>query len=189
MERQQTEKAAEKDAATRGRATETADTAAGISGAPGLIDHLGGPARGNAPVRAAVLQHMQRSYGNQAVQRRLEDAGAIVQREGGSGAAPSAPVASPPQQQNAPPANPTESYVVPFDRTPKSLPGEEVLFNDVFRHADPSLFQLDYTGVGGKFDSATGAATSIAPSSRRPATAFATSWRRCGRPARTSRRS
>src|SRR4051794_5536856 len=36
-----------------------------------LLDSNALDARGNAPVRAAVIQRMQRSYGNRAVQRML----------------------------------------------------------------------------------------------------------------------
>ena len=112
-------------------------------------------------MRAAALERLQTTYGNRAAQRRLQRAASpgaaaptpraglvALQRDGGAGAAtePQAPA-------NAPPvAAPTEDYVVPFDRAPLSLPGEQVLFNDVFQHADPTLFKLNFTGVGGKFE-------------------------------------
>jgi hypothetical protein len=51
---------------------------------------------------------------------------------------------------------PVPKYVVPFDRTPLSAPGEQIILRGEFTHASPAEFQLDYTGVGGKFDSATG---------------------------------
>src|SRR4051812_46046640 len=81
-----------------------------------------------------------------------------VQREPGAATA-EPPTPTPVSGPTDAPANPTEGTLIPFDRTPLSLPGEEVLFNDNFTHADPSLFQLVYTGTGGKFDSAGGSAS------------------------------
>lgn len=126
--------------------------APGAGHAPGVLDHPDIQGRGNAPVRAAALERLQTAYGNRAAQRRLQRAGLVaLQRNGGS--TPPAPASAPAV------ATPTEDYVVPFDRAPLSLPGEQVLFNDVFQHADPTLFKLNFTGVGGKFDSAAGAAS------------------------------
>jgi hypothetical protein len=98
--------------------------------------------RGNGPVRTAVMQRMQQSHGNRALRRALHH----LQRAPDPANAPTATTAP------TATAAPTEDYVVPFDRNPLVLAGEEVLFNDVFKHATPADFQLAYTGTGGTFD-------------------------------------
>ncbi|HMA33937.1 MAG TPA: hypothetical protein VKY74_05590 [Chloroflexia bacterium] len=155
------------------RAAESINLPPAVAYAASLLDPADIQGRGNASVRAAVLQRVQQTYGNRAVQRHLTrldtaesstrarpDPQPVLQRDvpGSTPAGTTATLDRPPE--NAPAvANPTENYVVPFDHQPRSLPGEEVLFNDVFNHADPTLFQLVFTGAGGKFDSATGAAS------------------------------
>jgi len=61
--------------------------------------------------------------------------------------------------QREPAMAPVPQTLIPFDRNPLAAPGERIIFNDDFTHASPGEFQLVYTGVGGKFDSATGAAS------------------------------
>jgi hypothetical protein len=98
------------------------------------------------PLGAPLLQHLQRTCGNQAVLRHL-----AVQRDDGSGSGAPRVV------------TPNRKWVLPFDRTPLSSPGETVLFNAVFDGAVDSQFQFLFTGVGGKFDSASGAAAKTVP--------------------------
>lgn len=81
-------------------------------------------------MRQAEVLRAQRSIGNYGVARML------LQRE--------------------PEAAPVPQTLIPFDRTPLAAPGERIIFNDDYTHASPGNFQLVYTGVGGKFDSASG---------------------------------
>jgi len=48
---------------------------------------------------------------------------------------------------------PVEKYVIPFDRNPKSSPGEQIIFGATYEHSSPSSYQLVYTSAGGHFDS------------------------------------
>jgi hypothetical protein len=50
-------------------------------------------------------------------------------------------------------APPVAQYVIPFDRAPKSSPGEQIIFGATYTHATPNNFKLTYTSVGGHFDS------------------------------------
>jgi hypothetical protein len=50
-------------------------------------------------------------------------------------------------------APPVAQYVIPFDRAPKSSPGEQIIFGATYTHATPNNFKLVYTSVGGHFDS------------------------------------
>ncbi len=84
-------------------------------------------------VRRAEIRRTQCILGNRAVARML------AQRE--------------------PEVAPVAQTLIPFDRTPLAAPGERIIFNDDFTHASPGNFQLVYTGVGGKFDSAAGTAS------------------------------
>src|SRR4051794_16423404 len=77
-------------------AAESTHSAPGIADTPDLLGRPAIQGRGNAPVRAAVLQRMQQTYGNRAVQRYLSQARAapaparratrgVVQRDEGDG--------------------------------------------------------------------------------------------------------
>jgi hypothetical protein len=50
-------------------------------------------------------------------------------------------------------APPAEQYVIPFDRAPKSVPGEQIIFGATYSHAMPNSFKLVYTSAGGHFGS------------------------------------
>jgi hypothetical protein len=50
-------------------------------------------------------------------------------------------------------APPAAQYVIPFDRAPKSSPGEQIIFGAVYTHATPTAYQLVYTSAGGHFNS------------------------------------
>ena len=108
--------------------------------------------RTHQPPDAALLQHLQRSCGNQAVLRHL-----AVQRDTGSGSGSQTPPPAPAPQKPPPAPAPTIDLMLPEDRKPLSFPGEEVLFHARFLGVD-GAFELAYTAVGGKFDSATGQA-------------------------------
>ena len=73
----------------------------------GLLAHPDLPRRGNEPVRAALLQRLQRAHGNRAVQR-------FIQRSAAAGAAHTLPVA--PWAAGESPAAPTR--VAESDRLP-----------------------------------------------------------------------
>jgi hypothetical protein len=47
---------------------------------------------------------------------------------------------------------PVEKYVIPFDRNPKSSPGEQIIFGATYEHPSPASYKLVYTSVGGHFD-------------------------------------
>jgi hypothetical protein len=47
---------------------------------------------------------------------------------------------------------PVAQYVIPFDRNPKSTPGEQIIFGATYTHAKPSDYKLVYTSAGGHFD-------------------------------------
>jgi hypothetical protein len=49
---------------------------------------------------------------------------------------------------------PAETYIIPFDRNPKSSPGEQIIFGAVFTDPKPADYQLVYTCAGGDFDAA-----------------------------------
>lgn len=49
---------------------------------------------------------------------------------------------------------PAATYIIPFDRNPKSSPGEQIIFGAVFTDPKPNDYQLVYTGSGGEFASA-----------------------------------
>lgn len=49
---------------------------------------------------------------------------------------------------------PAATYIIPFDRKPKSAPGEQIIFGAVFTDTRPNDYQLVWTGVGGDFNSA-----------------------------------
>ncbi|HWU89707.1 MAG TPA: hypothetical protein VN253_20735 [Kofleriaceae bacterium] len=49
-------------------------------------------------------------------------------------------------------APPVEKYVIPFDRNPKSAPGEQIIFGATYTHATPNAYKLVYTSSGGHFD-------------------------------------
>lgn len=49
-------------------------------------------------------------------------------------------------------APPVAQYVIPFDRAPKSSPGEQIIFGATYTHATPKHFKLVYTSAGGHFD-------------------------------------
>lgn len=61
-----------------------------------------------------------------------------------------------PQTSNAP----AETYIIPFDRNPKSSPGEQIIFGAVFSDPKPTDYQLVYTCAGGDFNSAGSGTTS-----------------------------
>jgi hypothetical protein len=48
---------------------------------------------------------------------------------------------------------PVEKYVIPFDRNPRSSPGEQIIFGATYEHSSPTSYKLVYTSVGGHFDS------------------------------------
>lgn len=62
-----------------------------------------------------------------------------------------------PETSNAPAA----SYVIPFDRSPKSSPGEQIIFGAVFTDSKPDDYQLVYTCAGGDFNAAGSGTTSV----------------------------
>src|SRR5262249_2521331 len=43
-------------------------------------------------------------------------------------------------------------YVIPFDRNPKSVAGEQIIFAATYTHATPDNFKLVYTSAGGHFN-------------------------------------
>jgi hypothetical protein len=49
---------------------------------------------------------------------------------------------------------PVASYIIPFDRNPKSSPGEQIILGAVFTDPKPNDYQLVYTCSGGEFNSA-----------------------------------
>lgn len=49
-------------------------------------------------------------------------------------------------------APPVAQYVIPFDRNPKSVAGEQIIFGATYTHATPGNFKLVYTSAGGHFD-------------------------------------
>jgi hypothetical protein len=65
-----------------------------------------------------------------------------------AGAQPTIPVSG--VDSNSPPV---ERYVIPFDRNPKSSPGEQIIFGATYEHPSPASYKLTYTSVGGHFDS------------------------------------
>src|SRR4051812_19514192 len=57
---------------------------------------------------------------------------------------------------------PVASYIIPFDRNPKSSPGEQVILGAVFTDPKPNDYQLVYTCAGGEFNAAGSGSTSQA---------------------------
>jgi hypothetical protein len=49
---------------------------------------------------------------------------------------------------------PAATYIIPFDRNPKSSPGEQIIFGAVFTDPSPNDYQLVYTAAGGDFNGA-----------------------------------
>ena len=49
-------------------------------------------------------------------------------------------------------APPVEKYVIPFDRNPKSIKGETIIFGAVFDHTTPNQYKQVWTSKGGDFD-------------------------------------
>jgi hypothetical protein len=49
---------------------------------------------------------------------------------------------------------PAATYLIPFDRAPKSAPGERIILGAEFTDPSPASYQLVYTGVGGDFNAA-----------------------------------
>ncbi len=61
-------------------------------------------------------------------------------------------------------APPVEKYVIPFDRNPKSVKGETIIFGAVFGHATPNDYKQVWTSKGGDFDAKdSGTATKTFP--------------------------
>jgi hypothetical protein len=54
---------------------------------------------------------------------------------------------------------PAATYIVPFDRSPMSAPGERIIFSGEFTDPTPTDYRLEYTTAGGHFNSATGPTT------------------------------
>lgn len=133
----------------------------------------------------SLLLQLQRTAGNQAVRRLVESNGWAGNRGAGRGTAdrfavsdappegaaavpePARPApepvrtpAAPPVEQTPPLADaPAATYIVPFDRNPLSAPGERIIFSAEFSDPSPAGYQLEYTGVGGHFNSASGPVT------------------------------
>jgi hypothetical protein len=115
------------------------------------------------PAHHAALLRAQKDFGNQHVARMLTQRQPAIQRwppigghrgGGGGGAAP--PAAAPaPAWVPAVPA-PAPIALIPFSTTPVAAPGERIIYNSRFQHAQPNLFQLEYTAVGGTFDTNAG---------------------------------
>jgi hypothetical protein len=75
------------------------------------------------------------------------EAGAVGGQAAGATGATGTPA---PGATNAPAA----TYIIPFDRHPKSSPGEQIIFGAVFTDPQPNDYKLVFTGVGGDFNSA-----------------------------------
>jgi len=54
---------------------------------------------------------------------------------------------------------PAERYIVPFDRAPRSSPGERVIFRAEFTDPHPEQYQIEFSTTGGHFDSQRGGTT------------------------------
>jgi len=79
----------------------------------------------------------------------------VTQSTGGGPAEPAQAGAQPELPGSAVDSNspPVEKYVIPFDRNPKSSPGEQIIFGATYEHPSPTSYKLVYTSVGGHFDS------------------------------------
>lgn len=56
---------------------------------------------------------------------------------------------------------PAATYIIPFDRNPRSAPGEQIIFGAVFTDPRPNDYQLVWTGTGGDFNSAGSGSKSV----------------------------
>jgi hypothetical protein len=101
--------------------------------------------------RPADVLQLQRTINNRAVTRLLTGI------RSPKPAAPSLFLQQADQDEDAPPI---AKYVIPFDRNPKSTPGEQIIFGAVYEHASPGDYKLVYSSEGGDFDSKNSGTTS-----------------------------
>ena len=114
----------------------------------------------NAPPPQQSVPSADKSQADDAAKPQSGEERAAEPRDGaskssGDGASKSgaadAPSSAASPATNAPPI---EKGTVPYDETPKASPGERITLRAEFTHANPSAYQLVYTGVGGSIDNA-----------------------------------
>jgi hypothetical protein len=90
-------------------------------------------------------------YNNEAPAPAEEDA---APRHAPPGDAHADGVSASPQSEGGTTNAPAETYIIPFDRKPKSSPRERIIFGAVFTDPRPNDYRLVFTGLGGDFNAA-----------------------------------